>query len=229
MGIKSSHKPYNGWKTTLRVAYGATKPDKVIANIATSAIAAKAAITIAVTGVTQPIPKGNYLLFRDANENEVVVKVTADVASAATSITVAPLDTAIAVAAAAQYPPEIFDREGADFKSTAATKDVTTLNTQGRKQVVTTEISESISAPGFWHWLNPGLKICQDAFNEMGFVWVMLEYEPPTPAYVRGEIIIGKAVLPEGSRNSPANDFVKADVNLDFTGASDRIPPELAP
>ena len=229
MGITSNHVPYKGHKTTLRVAYGNTKPNKIISNIATSALAAKAAVTLAVTGVTQPIPKGNYLLFRDANENEVVVKVTADVANAATSITIAPLEMAIAVASTGQYPPEIFDREGSDFKATAATKDVTTLNTAGRKQVVTTEISESISAPGFWHWLNPGLRICQDAFNLMDPVWVMLEYEPPNASYLRGEIILGKAVLPEGSRNSPANDFIKMDMNFDFTGASDRIPPELAP
>lgn len=226
----NKHIPFQGHKTTLRVAYGAIKPNIVISSIAAGALAAKGATSITVTGVTQAIAPGNYLLFRDAiTETEVLVEVTAAVASAGTSITVSALEAAISSGSIAHYPPEILDRTAADFNSDGSTQTVVTLNTEGRELVVTTSISESISAPGNWHHWNPGLKICEKAFGLMEPVWVMLEYQPPTPNYSRGEIILGRAVVSSASRSSPADNFLVSDIELPLSGASQRFPAELTP
>jgi len=230
MGTPNKHIPYKGHKTTLRVAYGAIKPSTTISTITAGTLAAKGATSITVTGITQTIARGNYLLFRDPlTETEVIVEVTAVVASAGTSITVSALEAAISVGSIAQYPPELMDRTAADFSADGSTQTVVTLNTEGRELVVTTSISESISAPGNWHHWNPGLKICEKAFGLMESVWVMLEYEPPTPTHLRGEIILGKAAVSSGSRSSPADNFLVSDIELPFSGASQRFPAELTP
>jgi len=229
MGIITSHVPRQGWRSIIRVCLGETKPSTTIATVSITTAAARLATSLAVSGITQQIDKGNWLLFRTANGKEVVVKLTETALSGATSLTITPAESAIALAAAAQFPPEIFDRSSADYTASAATSDISTLNTGGFKQTVTTEISASIAAPGFLHHSNPGLKICHDAFSTQETVWAMLEYEAPTADYSRGRIILGKAVLADASISSAAADFVTADVELSISGSVEDTPPTLAP
>jgi len=229
MGTIASHVPRQGWRSIIRVCLGETKPSTTIATVAVTTVAARLATSLTVSGITQQIDKGNWLLFRTANGKEVVVKLTATALSGATELIIAPAESAIAATATAQFPPEIFDRSSADYTASAATSDISTLNTGGFKQTVATEISASIAAPGFLHHSNPGLKICHDAFSAMETVWAMLEYEPPSTDYTRGRIILGKAVLADASVSSAAADFVTADIELTISGAIEDTPPTLVP
>jgi len=208
---------------------GEIKPSTTIATVTVTTAAARLATSLAVSGITQQIDKGNWLLFRAVNGKEIVVKLAETALSGATTLVVTPVESAIAVAAAAQFPPEIFDRSSVDYTASAATSDISTLNTGGFKQTVTTEISASIAAPGFLHHSNPGLKICHEAFFAQDTVWAMLEYEAPSVDYSRGRIILGKAVLADASVSSAAADFVTADVELTISGAVEDTPPLLAP
>ena len=229
MGMLSKRTPVLGHTTTLRVAYGSVKPSIIISSIACGTLAAKGATTISVTGVTQPIPANNWVLFYDSvTETEVVVKVTAAAASAASSLTVAPLEAAIPVGAIATYPPEIMDRTAADLTREGNSEDVQTLNTGGRKLSIVTGITESISAPGNWHHLNAGLKNCEQAFGEQKTVWVICEYDKPSAAYSRGEVILALATLPNCNRTSPSDNFMVADMEFNFSGVPDITPPALA-
>jgi len=227
MGTIAAHMPRKGWRFILRVSVGDANPSIVIANVSLTTAASRLAVSLAVSGVTQTIEAGNWLLFTAPNGEEVIVKVTETALSGATSLVVAPAETAIAVRSVAQFPPELLHRSSADYIASAATS---TLKTDGLKQTVATEISASILAPGFFHHLNPGLKICHDAFAAMDTVWAMLEYEPPSVYYSRGRVILGKAILADANIfNSISADFVTADIELKMSGAVEDNPPLLAP
>ena len=142
-----------------------------------------------------------------------------------TRITVAALAAAIPSTSTAAFPSEVYDRSAVDLDRKFATKDVTTLNTDGEKQVKSTTKSSSLKAPGHWYWKNAGARICEAAAEARQSIWVTLEYEPPSEAYSKGEIISGKAIIVDLPKPSPADGFVGNDISFEFSGATTTTPP----
>lgn len=224
MGTVVNHQPYNGDKTTVRVALAKVLPWP-LATFTLSAQAAKAATTIAVTpALPFPVLKGNWLRFVDPTTDlEYMAKVSADAAAGATNLSVVALNQAIPSAATCNFPSELLDRSNADLDRKYNTKDIYTLNTGGQRQVVSVSGAKSGKASGFWHDKNAGLNICEDAAEAKLPVYVFYEYEPPEGA-TKGEVKYGKAVITNLPKPSPAEGFIEGDVDFEFTGPFTSIP-----
>ncbi|AUB36146.1 hypothetical protein COO91_02047 [Nostoc flagelliforme CCNUN1] len=226
MGTTTNHQPYNGDKTIVRVAIGKIKP--VSQTLTLGETGAKAAVTLTLgTALTAPIDKDNWLLFVDSNGLEYLAKVTADAAIGVTALTVKALDEAIPDEAVAKFPSELYDRSAINLARTYNNSEVFTLNTGGDRQVVATTATKNATAPGFWYWHNAGYRVCKEAAEAKKPVWLFVEYEPPSPAFSKGIIVSGKAVITSRPTDSAANAFLTGDLNFEFTGPvseSDPVP-----
>lgn len=224
MGTATNHQPYNGDKSIVRVAIGKIRPVSQTLTLDAAAVKGAVSLTLA-TALTGAIDKNNWLLFVNADGLEFLAKVTADAPIGATTLTVKALDEAVTNASVAKFPSELYDRSAIDLDFKYSTKDVFTLNTGGDRQVIASTSQKSAKAPGFWYWWNPGLQICKEAAESKTPIWLQIEYEPPSAAYSKGPITVGKAVISSRPKSSQADGFVTQDLDFEFTGPVTEIEP----
>lgn len=220
--IEPAHQPYIGHQTKISCAIAPIKPVAQTVTVGATE-AAKAATSITVTALTEPVYKDNYLLFSDADGLEYLAKVTADAEDGATTLTVAALAEAIPAGATASWPPELLDRSAADVNRSYSSQEIMTLNTAGNRTIVTINSSKGVSAPGFYYYKNAGYKTATVAAENKVSVWVFVEYEPPSEAFSKGEMVIGKAVITERPTTSPADNFINGDLTFEFSGSVEEI------
>lgn len=217
MGTVVNHQPMSGFNTKVSVAIGAVKPIGSIVILDGGAI--KGATTLTVDPLTEKIESGNWLLFTDADGLEYLIKVVATAEAGATTLSVKAIATAIPDLAEASFPSELYDRAAVDFERSINTVNVVSLNTGGSELQVATTSSQSISAPGYWHWWNPGLRICEDHAESKKAFWIIIEYESPDPKiFAKGAIISGVGIITDLPKASPADGFVSSDLSFLFTG-----------
>lgn len=236
MGTLANRQPYSGGNTTVRVALGDSYPgyDKESnnlsdpINITLTADIAVAATTAAVSGVSEAIPKGTFLLFEHPTTGvQRMYQVAADVTVGSTSISIVAAKQPCEDTAVAKYPPEVWDRSAADLDVSTDTEDVNSLNTGRQGLSVATTTSRSISLPGYARHDNPGLAML-DASQRAGTpVWISIEYPKPE-ATGRGEVRIYKGVVTSSPKASPADGFLSQDFEIQVSGAEIVIPPTFS-
>lgn len=214
-----------GSLTTVRVTRARQKPTGTIQSLTLGGAVAAAATSITVGALAEAIPAGDWLQFTDSNGLEYIVKVAANAAAAATTITIDAALQAIPTGAIATWPSEVLDRSDADLSRTNNTQDTITFNTGSNRQIVAVTTDKGLSLPGPYIFANAGYKILFDVAESKGFCWVLVEYEPPSSAFTRGERVLGYAVVTDYSKQSPADGFQQGDISVEFTGTVDELLP----
>jgi len=161
--------------------------------VATGPIAGATSITItAAVGITRKILAPFFVKFVDAAGNEDFVKVTADYAPAATTLTVAAIPRAIAAAATAAWPPILGSRESADMTPDNITVDINIFENDGWKDSQKTQDGRKIAANGFYSPIDPGWRTVAQADELNEDVWMSVQFpNPENDLYVKGQLISG--------------------------------------
>lgn len=224
--ILSNRQPSAGWRIKISAYVGTTVPTEE--TITLGAAVTKADTTLDLTGnpLGQDIAAGNYLLFTDSNGVTFPVKVTADAASGATSLTIAAADGALATAATATFPPELLDRSEVSVDETFNTSTTQSLNTGGAEVVVPTTKSVSISAPGFWFQKNAGYLTLKDKAAVSESVGLIIEYpNQDTSLYQKGEVWTGQGIITSLTTSGAADGEITNDLNLAISGTLTKTDP----
>lgn len=185
--------------------------------------AAAAATTITVTPLTEPIfasPENPvFLAFEDAvDEGDRFVKVIADAADGATTLTVDPLKRGIAAASRGQYPVKLQARTSADLSTTANDTTTTTFDSSGYVDGIVTSIGYGVSCPGNFLQLDAGFRTCFFAFNEFREVWLTLKLPSPGQGYTSGYIFKGPASVTDAPLADPADGIITANLTFAIRG-----------
>lgn len=231
--LRKARQPFTGEKTSIYVALGKLPPATQTVTVGTAAT--KGGTSIAVTGITAVIEKGNWLQFIDpVTDIEYICKVSANVAADAVSIPVEALADAIPVGAIAQFPPEFYDVSESNLERSADTDQFYTYNSGGRVTLAT-NTNKTWSVSAFDSWTNAGLRIVDDCFEAKKPFWLIRELEAPrdtkvdgTPVYTKGKITRGIAVCTSAATPSPADGKITADRSGEFSGAVEEIAPAVA-
>lgn len=211
-----------GWKTSVYCWKQRTKPVLPFApvELILTAVAAKAAITMTVTGApTTAIERGNVLLFVDSDELAYLAEVTAN--STGGALTVRALAEAIPSGAKAMWPPELLDRTDAEISRTVDTTDTQTFNTGGNKLITTTVSSKSLSLPGPYMLKNGGYWTAFFAAEEKAALWFAIQHEAPDQELgtIKEAPFIAKGYVTDNTTSAAADGFRMGDLSVDITGA----------
>jgi hypothetical protein len=184
-------------------------------------------VSIAMSpAITRDIKGPIYLLFVDANGQEELVEVTADIAVGATTLTCAALKRAIAVGATAVYPVSLSARESASRTTDDQQQDVLTFDNDGYKDSITTILGETLQCNGFYSPLDAGWNTVN--YSRINFleIYLEIEYPKPAPHFVTGQIVKGFA----GVNGMPieigsTTDIIKSNLEFKFRGPTTVVPP----
>lgn len=176
-------------------------------------------LDLAITG---PIQAGQYLLFRDADDQEYLCKVTETVDSG-TTLTVQPLKEPIPEGAIAEFPPEFTERTAADINRTYNRSTIATFNTGGFEDGPIVGGSVEVPLPGVYYEFCPVFNTILDNADSGREFWVQVELPPPRDGW-RGRIVQGAVVFTGITQARPVDGFVSND----FTGSFQGFPAETA-
>ena len=217
----ASHSPTRGLETEVtvaRLALGSrTEPAEFL--ITTTALAAKGATSISVSGVGGAIQVGQYLNFYNAtNGTEFIAEVTAVAASGASSLTVAALPEAIPSGAAGEFPSVFWDLTDASVDRSYNRQAQATFHTGGFEDGVITGGSYTMSLPSVYFAKNAAAATLLKAANAGGECYLTRELNVPSSAYRKGRVIKGAAVVTAAPEASSVDGFVTADFTVLFQG-----------
>lgn len=185
--------------------------------------AAAAATTITVAPLTEPIfaspTSPVFLAFEDAvTGGERFVKVVANAADGATTLTVEALKRAIAPDSTSVYPVKLQARTSADLSTTSNDVTSTTFDSGGYVDGIVASIGYGLSCPGNFLQLDAGFRTAFFAFNEFREVWIALEMPNPGAGYTKGYVFKGAASVTDCPISDPADGVVSANVSLAMRG-----------
>jgi hypothetical protein len=136
------------------------------------------------------------------------------------SLTVKALDEAIPANAAAEFPPYLWDRTGADLDESFASNKVTTFNTGGAEDGTPTTKSAKVSLPGLkWHY-NAAYRTALLAARDQVFVYVKRSEPAPSSSFLTGDIVEGRGLVTSHKSAAGTEDNVTGDLEIEFTGAT---------
>jgi hypothetical protein len=146
----------------------------------------------AAVGITRTILAPFFIKFVDAAGNEDFVKVTADYAPAATTLTVDAIPRDIAAAATAEWPPILAARESADMTPDNVMVDINVFENDGNKDSQKTQSAINLAANGFYSPIDPGWRTVAYADEFFEDVWMSVQLpNPENDLYVSGELVSG--------------------------------------
>ncbi|MBD2005616.1 MULTISPECIES: hypothetical protein [Cyanophyceae] len=204
-------------------------PESTVFTVATTAVLANAtSITVTVAPATTRIIKAPvWLLFEDATGKQVPVKVTADIAAGATTLTILAPKRGIAIGATAPYPVLLRNRTNANLTSDDAQQDVMTFDNDGWKDQITTMLGNGVSANGYFSSTDPGLKSIM--FARENFKELYLELELPKPGcdntYTKGFVFRGFAGVQGVPIEIPSDNIMNCNLEFKFRGPVTTVEP----
>jgi hypothetical protein len=198
----------------------------VVAGVASAAIA-KAATSIPLEEtVTGLIPKGQWLLFKDASGVERLAQLSADAVIGATALAVFPLPEAIADASTSEFPVKIQARSGASVSRSANLQSSITFDSGSERDGTTTSRERGLSAAGNYLYYDAGLRTAEYAYENDQEVWVRRILPPPSDAYQAGKLTEGPAAITSIPDETPADGFVSQNLEVSFLGYCNEIQPK---
>jgi hypothetical protein len=191
-----STKPVIGRGTKIRVApIGRDRifPEATTFTVGADAAASATSLTVTFTPeITRPIPASVnnplYLNFTETSGIQHLVKVTADIATNATTLTTAALKKAIKQNATAPFPVILAKRTNASLTDQDAEADVNVFENDGWKDSVTTMLGNGLELNGFYDPLDAGFNLCQFARLNFSEIYCELELKAPE-GYTKGMIV----------------------------------------
>jgi len=213
-------------QTKLYVAVDETYPTPH--TITLSGAVAADAVSMTVVALTEPVKAGTYLIFEDADQIQRMVKVTADAAAAAVSLTIDPAPRAIADATTAEYPSRVWDRSNVDIDQSAGSETVNTFEAGTSGLRVAGSIERSMTSPGFWRPNdNPGYAMCDEAFQNGTTLWFSVEYPAPDGA-TAGRKKRFRGIVTSMPVASDSAGFIQGDIEVEISGNVTDVPETYA-
>ncbi|MEH2070010.1 MAG: hypothetical protein V7K47_17925 [Nostoc sp.] len=197
---------------------------------ASNAAIPKAATSIPLeTALLGLIPKGQWLLFKDADGVERLAQLSADAVVGATALTVFPLPEAIADAAVAEFPVRIQARSGASVARSANLQSSITFDSGSEHDGTTTSRERGLSAAGNYLYYDAGLRTAEYAYENDQEVWVRRVLPPPSDAYSAGKVTEGPAAITSIPDEVPADGFVSQSLEVAYLGYCSEVQPKPKP
>jgi hypothetical protein len=168
---------------------------------------------------------GQYLQAKDTNGLVYVMKLDADF-EGGTSLDVAPLPEAIPASATIQWPVRFNLRTQADIDFSYENEEVNTYDHEDNGDAVPTSSSASISLAGLYSAYDAGGLTTDYAAQNRLEVWISRTLGRPTPAYKRGAVIAGAAIIEGIASPAPNDSFVASDYTARFVGDITRKDPD---
>lgn len=197
-----------------------TFPSKL--TLTTGSAAAKAATSITITAVpanSQPVPTGSYLGFVNSTTGAVVVaQTTADLVSAATTISVTALPEAIASGSTCLYPLRLSGRTGANIGRDGNRTEVIDFDSAGFASGLTTSVSQTIQMQGNFLPVDAGFLTMEYAFTNLRQVYVEIEMTPISALYTTGRIYKGLASIDSLPVEIPADGIITGNISMSING-----------
>jgi hypothetical protein len=183
----------------------------------------KGATSITILNTVRAIiPAGQYLQFVEADGDERLVKLTADVSSGST-LTVAALPEAISTGAQAIYPVELYDRTDAGNDRSFTVSDFETFNTGGKKDGVVTTSDASATLSGNFYEFCPGYNSWVDAAEDGREVYLYI-IDPAPKTDWTGRIFKGAALLTSSSKGRAVAGFITNNLAARFLVPEPEVP-----
>lgn len=218
-----SRQPFKGTsdaaasQTLIYTALGETYP--ATQTVTLTAEIAAAALTAAVEALDVAIPAGTFLLFESTGQVQRMVKVTANAAVGATSLTIAANPRLVATAATAEFPSRIWDRSNVDIDQSASSETVNTFEAGASGIRVSGSIERSVSIPGFWRpHDNPGYAMADEAFSSGNAIFFGIKYPAPSGATKGIEKRFRGIVTSMPIANDSAG-LIAGDIEIEISGA----------
>lgn len=167
------------------------------------------------------IESGQWQMFYDADDKEVLVKLTATAQVGATALTVMATKEAIAGGARSEFPAYLWDRTAADLSESYENATVSTFNTGGDRDGVPVSKTKDLTVPGVYNAFNAAYWTAKTAAEDEVFIHVTITDPPPKDDGNYAEYVIaeGRALVTEASRPAPGDGFMTSDLNIAFMGA----------
>jgi len=228
MGTLTSHPPTLGRNVKVTLALLArgdrTPPTPGVITLGTSIAAG--ATTIAVTATTcGNMRAGQFLRFVEPAGKERIVQLSADALIGATSLSVNPVDVAIATGAVAAFPVECFDRTAADLTSAFKLSEVYTFNTGGFRDGVISSTSKDLSLTGIYYAFDAGSLTMNYAAYKGLECYFDITLPSPSPDYNTGLQVVGPGGVTSNDMKIPVEGFISNDFKVNFLGPISFSPP----
>lgn len=205
--------------------------EPVAGTVTLSAAATKGAtslsVTIAPSGVL--IPVGSYLQFVAPNGKEVPVRVNAGATSSTTTLTVNAIPEDIPNASVAAWPVLLRARETANVSRQGNRVNSFTFDNEGYEDGMTASITNGITANGNYLPLDAGYRMVEEAFLNLKEIYAWIELPPPSSAYSKGAVYKGRASITSIPLDVPADNIVKANIEMAFNGKPTFLNPTPTP
>lgn len=203
-----------------------TNADMTVSAVTGAATAAKLATTIALLAVTTvEMQVGQSLLAEDINGFQFLATLNAIAPVGSTSLTVKPLDEAIPAGSSIEFPVYVFDLKDSGISRSYNLAAAVDYNTGSDRDGVITGGEKNISLPGNFAYKNAGGLTLSYA-GDLG-IEVILErrFDPPSSAFLSGEITWGAGVV-TGDNDTASNEgFVERNREFAFLGKVTTIAP----
>jgi len=204
----------------------APKAEVVTLGAAVSAADTTITVTALDLGTGGVIAAGNYLRFEDADGQESLVQVAAEVATGATSITIREADEEIASGATANWPPYVLHRTTKDTAKSTALDSFSTHDTGGNRSGTAGERAVDATLNGVNTFYNAGLRNLEEAEVRKQAVFVRIQDPAPKTGFV-GRILEGPAHIASINNARPVGN-ITADVSINFLGNPVEVPAQAA-
>jgi hypothetical protein len=182
-------------------------------------LAAKGAVAIPVTALTEKMYKGQALSFVTADGFETIAVLSADVVVGATSLPVYALAEPVAAAATAQFPAKITERSSVNFSESANTAGTQTFDSGGHERMIVSGFgAPTISADGLMVYKNAGYTTAFNCFAERLRLFTRVIYPAPSPAYTLGFQRYGYFVVNSLGNDASADSQITAPLELTADG-----------
>lgn len=182
--------------------------------------AAKGATSLSISGVsadTTKIYKGQYLLFEDPDERLFIAQANADY-TGGSSLTVVALPEAIPNASAAAFPVPFKLRTSADVDVSTDANEVDTFDHSINGDATPGKTSFEFKTDGEYSAFDPGYNTCVYAQRNATEVYVWRRLAAPSPAFAKGKVTSGAAIVTSRSEPNPNDGNVGASVSCRFVG-----------
>lgn len=184
-------------------------------------------VTISPAGVL--IPAGSYLQFVAANGKEVPVRVNAAATDTSTTLTVNAIPEDIPNGSVAAWPVLLRARETANVSRQGNRVNSFTFDNEGYEDGLTASITNGITANGNYLPLDAGYRMAEEAFLNLKEVYVWIQLPPPSSAYSSGAVYKGRASITSIPLDIPADNIVKANIEMAFNGKPTFLNPVPTP